>query len=151
MQLADQIIAIYPQITYDDFANGKIVLQNDGSGAYIKSWKYPNLTQPTATQLANITTPPLALLVPQYEVATQSLIDAYAQSWGYDNIVSAASYANSTNAKFKAEALALIAWRDAVWAYCYASFAAVQAGTTPIPTSVSAFTATLPAKPARPA
>ena len=50
----------------------------------------------------------------------------------------------------KNEALALIAWRDAVWSACYTAEAAIIAGTQPMPASAQAFIATLPAAPARP-
>ncbi len=46
-------------------------------------------------------------------------MDTVVKGNGYDDIVSCASYANSATPKFKTEALAAIAWRDAVWATCY--------------------------------
>ena len=56
MDLYQKIIAIYPELTVDDFspAQGTIVLQDDsdGKGQYIKSWNHPTLVQPTARQLA---------------------------------------------------------------------------------------------------
>jgi hypothetical protein len=70
-------------------------------------------------------------------------LDTTVQERFYDNIVSACSYAASTNAKFKAEADACVAWRDAVYVACYAALAAVQAGTMEQPT-VEAFIASLP-------
>lgn len=57
-------------------------------------------------------------------------IDSIAQGNGYDNAVSCASYASSTMAKHKAEAVSIIAWRDAVWAAAYALLAAPPAGVT---------------------
>ena len=85
-----------------------------------------------------------------YESGVQGWLDAGAQAWKYESILSAASYVASTNAQFKAEAAALIGWRDAVWTSCYAALSAVQAGTTAMPTSLTAFIATLPAQPTRP-
>jgi hypothetical protein len=84
------------------------------------------------------------------QAAVQAHLDALAVSWNYISILSAASYAASTVPQFQAEALALIAWRDAVWVDCYTKQAAIQAGTQPIPASPAAFVATLPAAPARP-
>lgn len=55
-------------------------------------------------------------------------MDSVVQGNGYDNIVSCASYANSATPKFKSEALAAIAWRDAVWAECYTLLANPPAG-----------------------
>ncbi len=78
----------------------------------------------------------------QREQALQSKLDNYAQSWGYDSIVSAASYAASTNAKFKGEADALIAWRDAVWAWAESL--------TTLPASIADLIAAMPSAPARP-
>ena len=44
MSLYEQIIAVYPELTGDDFdpINGSILLQDDsdGQGAYIAKWDY---------------------------------------------------------------------------------------------------------------
>jgi len=50
--LIDQIMAIYPTLTTNDFLppNGTIILRNDGQGDYIKTWNNSN-PQPTASQL----------------------------------------------------------------------------------------------------
>ena len=55
MTLYNQIIAIYPTLTQEDFDPiiGTIILQNDsdGNGDYIKSWTNFN-PQPTLEQLS---------------------------------------------------------------------------------------------------
>ena len=54
MTLYDKIIALYPELTIDDFSlKGTIRLQNDsdGKGDYIKSWEHPTLARPTDEQL----------------------------------------------------------------------------------------------------
>lgn len=76
--------------------------------------------------------------------AVSAHLNAAVQGRGYDSMLSCSSYAASTNTTFKAEALAAITWRDAVWLYCYAQLAAVQAGTRSIPASTEAFIAELP-------
>ena len=65
-------------------------------------------------------------------------------------LLAGATYATSTVPQFKAEALALVAWRDQVWAQCYIELASVQAGTQAMPASPEAFIATLPAVPVKP-
>ena len=42
MTLLEQIIAAYPELSENDFANGSIRLQDDsdGEGAYIAKWEY---------------------------------------------------------------------------------------------------------------
>ena len=52
MTLYEKIIQIYPTLTVDDFSpfTGTIMLQNDGNGDYISSWKNSN-PQPTQAQL----------------------------------------------------------------------------------------------------
>lgn len=52
----------------------------------------------------------------------------------YDNIFTACSYANSTDAKFRAEGETCVAWRDRVWRYCYNVLDEVMAGRRSIPT-----------------
>jgi hypothetical protein len=57
MTLYEKIIAIYPELTGEDFMPGRgtIMLQNDsdGRGDYIKSWTHATLAQPTEEQLAS--------------------------------------------------------------------------------------------------
>lgn len=74
----------------------------------------------------------LARQAARFEVLVQKHLDAGAQSLGYDNIVSACSYAASPN-PFQTEAQAFVTWRGAVWAKCYEVLAAVKAGTRPVP------------------
>lgn len=58
MTLYEKIIAIYPELTGEDFMPGRgtIMLQNDsdGRGDYIKSWTHATLAQPTEEQLASV-------------------------------------------------------------------------------------------------
>jgi hypothetical protein len=51
-----------------------------------------------------------------YEGSAEQLMKDVAQEWGYSSIIDAASYVNSTNKQYKAEAEALIQWRDLIWA-----------------------------------
>lgn len=65
--------------------------------------------------------------------AVQMHLDTEARQRGYDNIVSACSYAGAPN-PFQVEGIAFLNWRSAVWAYCYQVLADVQAQTRTIPT-----------------
>lgn len=58
---------------------------------------------------------PLPPTEAEYVFAIQSYLDLIVRERGYDGIISACSYYNSTNNKFSAEANACIAWRDSVW------------------------------------
>lgn len=52
MTLYEKIIALYPELTTQDFLT-VIRLQNDsdGNGDYIAEWNHPTLPQPTEEQL----------------------------------------------------------------------------------------------------
>jgi hypothetical protein len=55
MTLTEKIMALYSELTIDDFSPiGTIVLQNDsdGRGDYIAKWEHPTLAKPTEEQLA---------------------------------------------------------------------------------------------------
>ena len=69
-----------------------------------------------------------------YRIAIQTHIDATARQRDYDGGVSCASYVNSTNPQWAAEAQAFVAWRDAVWEYAFAELDKVLNGQRPQPT-----------------
>ena len=56
MTLYEKIIAIYPELTFNEFVFGTIRIQNDsdGKGDYIAKWEHPTLAKPTDAQLAEI-------------------------------------------------------------------------------------------------
>ena len=80
----------------------------------------------------------------EFNNAAQHQIDEVAQSWGYDNMISAVSYVGSNNPQYAADGTALSNWRDAVWTKAYT----IEAGT--LPATVNDFLIQLPAAPARP-
>ena len=82
--------------------------------------------------------------VSEYKAAIVAHLDAAAQARLYDGAVSIATYVNSTNPAWAAEATAFVAWRDAVWAYAYTELDKVMAGTRAQPT-VAEILAELPA------
>lgn len=75
--------------------------------------------------------------------AVQSALDNFAKTRGYDGIMSACSYSNSTDAQFKLEADYCIQLRDTTWRMGYAILAEVKAGNRPVP-SVEELIAELP-------
>lgn len=81
-------------------------------------------------------------LIREFSSAAQGKIDATAKLRQYADGVACASYANSKNLSWKADAETFIAWRDAVWSYAFTQLAAVEGG-APQPT-VEAFVASLP-------
>jgi hypothetical protein len=98
-------------------------------------------------QAAGNTIPPYnppAIAIDDYRLAIQAIVDQVAQSRRYDSGNSLASYANSTNPRWTAEAQAFIAWRDSVWVFAYDELARVEAGERPQPT-VEVLLAELPA------
>lgn len=77
----------------------------------------------------------------------QQHLDAVAKARGYDDIKSAATYADEPAvAKFQTEGQALRAWRSLVWAYCYQELEKVKNALRPAPTAAD-FINELPAAP----
>lgn len=76
-----------------------------------------------------------ALLEPQLIAAVQQVLDSVAQSKGYNDIISACSYAAQVVGQpFQAEGAAFLTWRSTVWSTSYAMLAQVSAGTIAMPT-----------------
>jgi hypothetical protein len=64
---------------------------------------------------------------------TQNRLDTFAQTRGYDGILSACTYATSTVDKFRNEGTYCVEARDATWTKAYEILAEVEAGTRPMP------------------
>lgn len=75
-------------------------------------------------------TPPT---IADYENAIQALVDATPKDKLFRDGVTLASYVNSTDPQWAAEAVAFVAWRDGVWRYAYAELEKVQGGLRPQP------------------
>lgn len=68
--------------------------------------------------------------------AVQAHMDSVAKNKGYDNILSAVTYADEPGVPaFQAEGVVFRAWRSAAWEYCYAQLAAVLKGERETPTA----------------
>ena len=79
-----------------------------------------------------------------YTKAIQALFEATASSRRYEQGATAfATYVNSKDAEWAAEAQAFVEWRDAVWRYAYDQLDLVQAGKRDQP-SVEELLAELP-------
>jgi len=76
--------------------------------------------------------------------AAQSRLDAFAQSRGYDNILTACTYATDPVAAFAAEGQRCVTLRSQTWATLTEMLAEVEAGTRPIPSIVEEVIADLP-------
>jgi hypothetical protein len=114
------------------------------TGNYVRDMSTGNSTSGTPILIVLTPAQQQALLQLQYTDAVQTLLDTTAQTQNYDSMLSLTSYINSTNATFKAQALAGIAWRDAVWTEGYSILDQVKAGTMVAPT-LPAFLGDLPA------
>ena len=72
-------------------------------------------------------------LVEQITESTQNRLDDFAKTRNYDGILSACTYATSSNPKFQAEGQYCVGARDETWAALYTIMAEVGAGTRPMP------------------
>lgn len=81
-----------------------------------------------------------------YRAIVNVVLSQKAQEMGYDGVLSILSYAASTNPRWKAEAVAFSAWRDAVWAAAFAFLDDFENGKTGRVTDAE-FVALLPVMP----
>lgn len=64
--------------------------------------------------------------------AVQKYMDTFARTRGYDNMMSACSYASSSIPSFASEGGYCLKMRDAIWQQCYTLLAQYKAGQTTI-------------------
>ena len=73
------------------------------------------------------------IIINSFINAVQNHLDSFAQSKGYDSILSACSYAGFQNA-YQSEAQSMIAWRAACWEYLYNLQSQLVSGKALLPT-----------------
>ncbi len=126
-------------------ASNQVVVQSGAiqqpSGAWIQAWILQTLSPDV---VAANTAASNAALQESIVAAVQNRLDTFAQTRNYDGILSACTYATSANPQRALEGQYAITARDATWDAVYAFQAAVNAGTTPVPTRYAAVEVTLP-------
>lgn len=78
--------------------------------------------------IAGADPPPVTDFYAAIEAGVDAWLDSTVAAKGYRDIGSAAGYCNSTDYTFKAEGMAALAWRDAVYRRLYDLMAAPPAG-----------------------
>lgn len=127
-------------MTYTVNPHGGITRDSDGVFIPADSLNSDYATYLAWVALGNTAAPPpapsAATLQQQLTDQVQSIMDAKAQSYHYDNLTTAVTYADEAAvAKFQTEGQAFRAWRSNVWNTAYGILADVQAGTRSFPTA----------------
>lgn len=118
-------IIVVPDPVYPNVETHTYVENADGSLTTT-----PRTAEDIAARAANAQANLQSSIVQQ----TQQRLDVFAQTRGYDGILSASTYATSAVPKFAAEGQCAVAARDATWAALYTLLADVQAGIALMPT-----------------
>lgn len=106
-------------------------------GEYLQVW---NVVALTAEEIAQAQ----QALISDITEQTQERLDSFARTRGYDNIVSACSYATSSHQKYGLEGRYCVTAREATWDTLFTMLAEVQAGTRPVPTGYADIEPELP-------
>lgn len=131
--------------------NGKVVNVAVSQSALEPNWHETNSAQVGWSFDGTSFAPPSAPAKTPEEVknevtaAVQARLDAFAQSRGYDSIVSACSYATSQHSKYGPEGRYCVSAREQTWDALFAIEAEVIAGTRPMPTGYGDIESELPA------
>lgn len=103
-------------------AHWRIVDVPQWSAASAAQWFAQHMSQPYDWRVA------LETLRARATTLLQARLEAFAQSRGYDSIMSACSYANDPDAHFSAEGFAALAARSATWKYASDAFTEIAGG-----------------------
>jgi hypothetical protein len=106
------------------------------------SWVYEEIPKPEPEPEPEEPTP--EQIKQQIVRDTQNRLDVFARTRNYDGILSACTYATSSNAKFAAEGQYCVEARDETWAKLYEIYDEVKAETRPMPSGYDAIKGGLP-------
>ncbi|MES2948682.1 MAG: hypothetical protein V4858_09080 [Pseudomonadota bacterium] len=120
----------------------------DSQGTVYPGWRKEDI--PGLTHLPDPEPPPPPALSAeqiqkQVVFLTQMRLDNFAQTRGYDSMLSACTYATSGVPRFASDGQYAVTARDATWAALYTLMDEVQAGTKPMPTGFADVEPLLPA------
>lgn len=108
------------------------VVVNCATGEQItETYEIPDLTP---EELAAQEAAAKQRLLDELTNAVQSHLDTVAKEHGYDNIMSACSYASAPNA-FQDEGIKFLAWRANCWTTCHSIMTDVESGAIPVPST----------------
>ena len=108
----------------------------DANGSVYTGDLIPGAREATAEEIQQHLQPSSEQIQKELTAAVQDHMDKIAISKGYDNILSAVTYAEEPGVPtFQSEGIVFRAWRSAVWEYCYAQLAAVLKGEREAPTA----------------
>jgi hypothetical protein len=113
MQLEEVPFAVHPNYQWVSCDNTVQVGYSYSNGVF----SAPPVPVPTQEEI-----------LASYQTAIQAALDSKAREKMYNDSISIATYINSTNASWKAEATAFLAWRDAVYVYAVNILTQVQNG-----------------------
>ncbi|QWW67960.1 hypothetical protein [Rhizobium sp. WYJ-E13] len=120
----------------------------DGAICYLDRVNQPGMQleaiDENATEVQTFLNPKKVASLTDYANAVQAHVDATANAREFNDGVTAATYLTSSISRWRADAEALVAWRDQVWAYSYGELDRVRNGLRPQPT-IDVFINELPA------
>jgi hypothetical protein len=127
----------------EDYGEGFLFLKSDHEVDNAKERVNVNVDPPVLALFAPTKTPDE--IKAEILAATQRRLDEFAQTRGYDGILSAATYATSAVLNRAAEGKYAVEIRDHTWSALYEMLAAVQAGLRLMPSGYTDIEDDLPA------
>jgi hypothetical protein len=107
----------------------RIIVNAKTGQSYTETYEIPD---PTPEELAAAKVKETEEIVKRLTNAVQAHMEDVARSKGYDNLMSACSYAAVANA-FQAESQKFIEWRANCWMVCHHVLAEAEAGNIAVP------------------
>jgi len=126
---------------YNPITQGLRYRVDDSTGKFVMSWYVYDL--PALTVEENMAKFAIQLKRDVVDYA-QARLDAFAQTRGYNDILSACTYKGSPVAKFDQEAQRCIQLRSDTWATLYTELEAIESGAKPMPQSADDILSILP-------
>lgn len=123
-------VAPTPAPAHDPITQGVREIAPELNGVWQQRWQVYQLSADQA--LASLDARNKAVM-DSVILATQSRLDAFARTRGYDDIKSASDYAGCSVTKFSTEGTYCRDARAETWAKLYEMLAEVEAGTRPVP------------------